>query len=703
MKIFITGITGFVGSHFVDYLLKNEKIEIHGLARWRSPKDNINHCLDKINLHYGDLLDFSSLYNILKKIKPEYISHLAAQSVAESEFIPILKSKEMMVVTFEELWKTLSIKYSPVTIVNNGIETEVINIKGKQIRAITFFNGMGNWIPIKQISRHKYKGDIVKLNQKFGSILVTPNHCIVDRYSKQCSPLDNPDLLAVRKLNYQCDKKNKNMLKIKVGKKKYCYDEKYFWNKKSPERKLFIKLKNEKLRAFLLFCAAYVAEGCAYSRKNKNNKIITISNNDKKWLEEINEFSKQFMVNIKGRFASSKKENYKPTYNLCFTSDILYDVIVNFCGKGSKNKQIPYCLFQMDLSMQNLFLKKLIEGDGCYDKRKKCDICRYTTKSRKLASQLSLLFTLINKDYTVYEDSVNCFHIRECKSYQPNQGINKKKIKKFNYDGYVYDISVGTPELFAIGVGNIIVHNSYVPYSFNAPASTLDVNGIGTCNLLEAIKILKEENGYNPIVHICSSSEVYGQVEEKNIPITEDCPLNPASPYAVSKVCEDMLALQYWLSYKIKTIRTRMFTHTAPRRGEVFVVANFVKQIVEIEKKIREPIVYVGNLDSVRTFADARDTVEAYWLLMNMCEPGDVYNIGGKVTMTIKEMLNKLIQLSKVNDIKVVVDQKRLRPSDVTLQIPCIDKFQKITGWEPKILFNTTLKDMLNYWRKKYV
>ncbi len=322
MKIFITGITGFVGSHFVDYLLENEKIEIHGLCRWRSPKDNLNHCLDKITLHHGDLLDFSSLYNILKEIKPEYISHLAAQSM--------------------------------------------------------------------------------------------------------------------------------------------------------------------------------------------------------------------------------------------------------------------------------------------------------------------------------------------------------------------------------------------VPYSFQAPSSTLDINGIGTCNLLEVIRILKEEDGYDPIFHCCSSSEVYGQVTEKNIPITENCPFNPASPYAVSKVCEDMIALQYWLSYKIKTIRTRMFTHFGPRRGEVFVVSNFSKQIADIEINNKEPIIYVGNLNSIRTFADVRDTVFAYWLLIKKCKPGEVYNIGGNTTMTIKEMLNKLIKLSTINNIKIVVDPKRLRPSDVTLQIPCINKFQKVTGWQPKIPFDTTLKDTLEYWRKKY-
>jgi len=590
---------------------------------------------------------------------------------------------------------------------------------------------------------------------------------------------------------------------------------------------------------------------------------------------------------------------------------------------------------------------------------------------------------------------------------------------------------------------------SYVPYSFDAPAATLDSNVIGTCNLLESIKIIRLKDGmnndgtfkYDPVIHICSSSEVYGQVGKEDVPIKEDCPLRPASPYAVSKVGEDMLGFQYWTSYGIKTIRTRMFTHsvsrwtpviikdslsnlidikyiseirkagkkggyfsgelledetqiwdmnrsnmevwndgiwtkikhlschpirnnklleiscmmgvvdvtdnhsviddngkeiiasnlnvgdklkltslpeselteipeelawlygffvaegtvtggrlkianknkklldmskkyflkylaidsiidqnddlfilrvkkpfniakrfyeecyasdknkkipkiilnannnvklaflhgynygdgniknniksdfyrfktkspilatglccliesvlktkyrihvehrnkdryfeirvlsqlntkngewllkddnsikniievdydgevwdfetenhwfhagiggnivhnTGPRRGDVFVVAAFAKQIAKIEAGLQEPVIKVGNLDSVRTFADARDTVKAYWLLVNKCEPGEVYNIGGNITMTIREMLDRLIGKSTMGDIEIYVDKELLRPSDVTLQIPCIDKFQKISGWKPEVDFDTTLQDTLDYWRE---
>lgn len=252
---------------------------------------------------------------------------------------------------------------------------------------------------------------------------------------------------------------------------------------------------------------------------------------------------------------------------------------------------------------------------------------------------------------------------------------------------------------------DVIFHlasQSYVDFSFISPISTLSANVIGTANLLEAIKTLKLKENYDPIIHICSSSEVYGQVIEDEIPIKETNPLRPASPYAVSKVGEDMLALQYFLSWAIKTIRTRMFTHEGPRRGEVFAPSNFAKQIAAIEVGRQKPEVKVGNLNSIRTFMDVRDAVRAYWLLVHKCIPGEVYNIGGVETMTIGDMLNKLISFSKKKNIEIKVDPKRLRPSDVTLQIPDVTKFVQQTGWKPKIKFDQTLQDMLFYWREYY-
>ena len=242
---------------------------------------------------------------------------------------------------------------------------------------------------------------------------------------------------------------------------------------------------------------------------------------------------------------------------------------------------------------------------------------------------------------------------------------------------------------------------SYVDTSFTAPVDTLTTNVIGTTNLLDAVRWRWPEPEVQPLIHICSSSEVYGQVTEKDIPITEDCPLRPASPYAVSKVAEDMLGLQYFLSYKMPIVRTRMFTHTGPRRGDVFAESSFAKQIAMIEAGLQEPVVMHGNLESIRTICDVRDACRAYDLLLEKGEPGEVYNIGGIEHMTVRKILLTLFDLATVPAIQSKVDPARLRPSDVTLQIPDINKFNIRTHWMPKIKPEETLRNLLDWHRER--
>jgi GDP-mannose 4,6-dehydratase len=235
---------------------------------------------------------------------------------------------------------------------------------------------------------------------------------------------------------------------------------------------------------------------------------------------------------------------------------------------------------------------------------------------------------------------------------------------------------------------------SYVPSSYTAPVDTFQTNACGTINLLEAIRTAQ----IDPHIHICSSSEVYGQVRPDEVPIKESNPLRPSSPYAVSKVAEDMIAYQYFVSYGLKTVRTRAFTHTGPRRGEVFVESTFAKQIAEIERGSARPVIHVGNLNSVRTFLDVRDICVAYQLAIEKGVSGEVYNIGGERTMSVGEMLDYLLSLSSVK-VRIEVEPARLRPSDVTLQIPDTTRFKEQTGWRPTIPFEKTMRDLLDYWR----
>ena len=239
---------------------------------------------------------------------------------------------------------------------------------------------------------------------------------------------------------------------------------------------------------------------------------------------------------------------------------------------------------------------------------------------------------------------------------------------------------------------------SYVMMSYRAPTATIDSNVNGTINLFEALRIL----GQDPLIHACSSSEVYGQVRDEDIPIDEDTPFRPASPYAVSKVGEDMAGYMYHHAYGLKIIRTRMFTHSGARRGEVFVDSSFARQVARIEAGVQDPVVLVGNLDSVRTFADVRDVVRAYWMLLEKCPPGEVYNIGGDTTLTIGQMLDMLLEMTDLKDqIEVSVDPALLRPADVTNQVPSSEKFKAATGWRPEVPYSHTLRDMLDYWRAR--
>jgi len=240
---------------------------------------------------------------------------------------------------------------------------------------------------------------------------------------------------------------------------------------------------------------------------------------------------------------------------------------------------------------------------------------------------------------------------------------------------------------------------SYPRTSFDAPLDTLDTNIQGTVRLLEALKTYCS----NSLIHVCSSSEVYGRVPADKVPIDEGCTFHPASPYAISKVGTDLAGRYYAEAYGMNVQVTRMFTHTGPRRGDVFAESSFAKQIALIEAGFIDPIIKVGNLDSLRTVADVRDAVRAYYLLLTHNPiAGESYNIGGTNTMKVREILEKLMSFSTVsNQIKVEIDPERLRPIDADLQIPNMTKFQSHTGWKPLISADDTLKDLLNYWREK--
>lgn len=240
---------------------------------------------------------------------------------------------------------------------------------------------------------------------------------------------------------------------------------------------------------------------------------------------------------------------------------------------------------------------------------------------------------------------------------------------------------------------------SFPRTSFDSPIDTMDTNIQGTVRVLDALK----QHAPKAVIHVCASSEVFGRVPREKLPIDEECSFHPASPYAISKVGTDLVGRFYAEAYGMMVMTTRMFTHTGPRRGDVFAESTFAKQIAMIERGFIEPVVKVGNLASLRTIADVRDAVRAYFMLVTVRPtPGAYYNIGGNHTCTIQDVLDTLISFSsRKDDIRVEVDPDRLRPIDADLQVPNTAKFHAHTGWKPEIPYQKTLLDLLDYWRSR--
>jgi len=245
-----------------------------------------------------------------------------------------------------------------------------------------------------------------------------------------------------------------------------------------------------------------------------------------------------------------------------------------------------------------------------------------------------------------------------------------------------------------------VVHlaaQSSVGESWQAPAETLATNVVGQANLLEAARMLARP----PRVLCVGSSEEYGQVEEDELPIRESNALRPLSPYAVSKVAQDLMGYQYWKSYGLPIVRARAFGHDGPRRGEGFVTSSLARQVAEIEAGRREPVIEVGDLKPRRDYSDVRDIVRGYWLLVERGEPGEVYNLCSGRVWSIQEVLDFLLDRARVKGIAVRVDPARFRPSDVMVLQGDAAKIEAAMGWRTEIPFERTLADLLEYWRQR--
>src|SRR5918912_1487738 len=232
--------------------------------------------------------------------------------------------------------------------------------------------------------------------------------------------------------------------------------------------------------------------------------------------------------------------------------------------------------------------------------------------------------------------------------------------------------------------------------SLGDPWATIANNLLAQINLFEALL----GAGLRPRVLVIGSSDEYGRVGPDEVPTHENVPLRPTTPYAVSKVGQDLMGFQYFAQHGLAVVRVRPFNHTGPGHDDRFVIPNFARQLAEIEAGLREPVLRVGNLAVQRDFTDARDMVRAYRLAVQLGVPGEVYNLGRGRSMALRDIVDDLVSLCRVR-VQVSVDESRLRPSDVPRQEADTRRFTALTGWQPRIAWHTTLSDTLDYWRQR--
>jgi len=397
-------------------------------------------------------------------------SLLEGLSIAPDQYVVVKSGTHFFVKQIEDLFESVKSMIGSKRILINGRRFEVV--EPKNLRAIGFKYGMGTWVRIRRILRHRYKGKLVLLRQKWGEIKLTPNHSVYDVYGNLVRADQNPELLAIRKLNYDSglrkkewtariyglyERENDGKLRCRVINQcgelsNHYYD---IWVAK--------KYSGQKLKSLLKFIGAYVSEGCIWHSPRLRQWKVQISNADKEWLQDIapTDFS-----NAKIQYRYSYSDH---TWCLVINSKPLYQMMKQLCGAGSENKHLPDFVFQLSKSYLRVLLDSMIKGDGHIRRN---GLIEYSTKSRKLAFQVCLLFTLLDKDYTIkYNERTQVYSIKECRQYQKPR---KKHIEYVDFDGYVYDLELEDTHNFAAGIGNVVCHNTVLTPTTTDPEDTDD-------------------------------------------------------------------------------------------------------------------------------------------------------------------------------------------------------------------------------------
>lgn len=654
MKLFITGGAGFIGSNFIRHILKKypdyQVINFDKLT-YAGNLDNLKDIESDPRYKFikGDICDFKKVCQVLEKEKCDVITNFAAESISNDTYLPLWKAGKIEIQTLEELFE--SVKNGGKHKVEKVKNVEVINLKHKNIKALANHGGIGYWFPVKQISRHYYKGKIIQLNQKWGEIKVTPNHSIYDIENRLTTPLVNPELLALRNINH-------------ISKKEQ-------WK----------HYKEKKLMSLLRIIAAYISEGSITKNSANDSHVINITNSNRKWINQLREDFELLGYNP----CVIKRKG--PLYQLTIVNKNFFNLLKKQCGRYSHNKFIPSFIFQLKSNFQEQFLNNLILGDGEIIKNKTDKTFRYTTVSKRLATGFSVLLTMLKFNFTVNKDNrFGTYTIVFGNDYTVSL-LNKNK-KEINYEGYVYDIEVADKHNFVCGVGNIVVHNTHVDRSILGARSFADTDVVGTLSLLDAAR----KFGIKKFLQI-STDEVYGDLEAGGFAKETNC-LNPSSPYSASKAGGDLIVLAYKRTYGVPILITRSSNNYGPYQYPEKIVPLFITNLLEGKK-----VPVYGDGGQIRDWLYVEDNCLGIDLVLHKGKIGEIYNIGANQNPEITNLsLTKKIVQALGRD-ESFIEYVKDRPGHDRRYAVDTSKIRAL-GWRPKVSFEQGLKMTIDWYKK---
>jgi len=649
-KILVTGGCGFIGSNFVHYLLETRPdLEIVNLDKltYAGRKENLEDVEENPKYAFirGDICSPGDVENAMKEC--DAVLNFAAESIPKSTYLPVWNRGEIEVLTLEELFERIK-KQQKSKIKRQG-KTEVIDLKHKNYKAIAYKGGMGYWTPIKQISRHRYKGKIVRLLQKWGETEATPNHSIYDIDFRLTTPAKNPEILGMRRINH-------------VSKKTSWSD-----------------FKGTRLKSLLRVFAAYISEGWTTHNKKNGSYQFGIANKDKAFIKSASDDLEKLGYN------PNTTKTKRDLFQVMVSNKTLFSFARKNAGFGSRQKFIPSFIFQLKREFQEEFLRVLILGDGEIIRNKNYDTFRYTTTSKKLATGLSLLLTLIRQNFSVSKDKrFEAYTFKIAGDYTVS--LLNKKYEESIYDDYVYDISVEHFQNFVCGVGNIVVHNTHVDRSIQDPDSFLKTNFIGVKVLCEKAK----ELGVERLIQI-STDEVYGQIAKGSF--KESDRLNPRNPYSAAKAAGELLAMSYFTTFGLPVTVTRSSNNYGPFQFPEKVIPLFATNLLSGKK-----VPLYGEGKNVRDWLFVGDNCEAIAAVLQKGKPGEIYNIGGNHEMQNIELTRAILkELGKGQEmIERVPDRLG---HDLRYSLDC-SKIEKELGWKAKTNFKRGLHETVEWYKQ---